>query len=188
MRKVILIGTKHSIQRDDISENEFELTIKELIKKFEIKAIGEEIDDKCVSVANKIATEEKISYKVIEPTPSEKENLKIEELHFIDYRIKEKYEELEDFPSNLINSGKEFDFKIRKEYISLIEDTYRQREQEWKKRIEQLNIYPILVICGSCHFKEFSKLLKESAFEVIEENERYGVDDVEFSKDCLKII
>ena len=79
-------------------------------------------------------------------------------------------------------------FKIRKEYISLIEDTYRQREQEWKKRIEQINIYPILVICGSCHFKEFSKLLKESAFEVIEENERYGVDDVEFSKDCLKII
>lgn len=187
MKKVILIGTKHSIQRDDISGNKFELTIKELIKKFEIKAIGEEIDDKCVSVANKIATEEKISYKVIEPTPSENKSLGIEKLDVLDYNIREKYE-LEDFPSNLINSGKEFDFKIRKEYISLIEDTYRQREQEWKKRIEQLNIYPILVICGSCHFKEFSKLLKESAFEVIEENERYGVDDVEFSKDCLKII
>lgn len=185
MKKVILLGTKHSIQRDDIDENKFESLIKELIKEFDIKAIGEEIDTTCSSVANKIADIEKIKHIIIEPTPKEKQELKIEELHIIDYRIKEKHD-LINYPSQLIKNNESFNLVIRKEYVEEVHKIYRLREKEWKRRVEELDIYPILLIYGSCHFKEFSELLKESGFEVVEKDTKYGVTEVEFERDCFE--
>lgn len=185
MKTVILLGTKHSIQRDDIDENKFESLIKELIKEFDIKAIGEEIDTSCNSVANKIADIEKIKYIITEPTPKEKKELEIEEPDKIDYFIKEKYE-LMKYPSQLIKNNESFNPAIRKEYVEEVHKIYRLREKEWKRRVEELDIYPILLICGSCHFKEFSQLLKESGFEVVEKDKKYGVTEVEFERDCFE--
>ena len=42
------------------------------------------------------------------------------------------------------------------------------RERIWLEKIYCFKIWPLLFICGADHFDEFSKLLKQSEFHVIE--------------------
>ena len=46
MKKVILVGTSHTIQRGNSKAQEFESYIKELCSSYNVNAIAEEIDNK----------------------------------------------------------------------------------------------------------------------------------------------
>lgn len=153
MNKVILIGTTHPIQRGALRNPEFKLYIESLLQDYSAYAIAEEIDDAQDSMAKLIADEKKIPYKIIEPTRAERNQLGIPSLNAIENEI-----------------FMEFYDKDSEEAISECtrrkEESYRNRESEWLHRLEMLNIWPVIVICGSAHHDPFANLLESSGFEV----------------------
>jgi hypothetical protein len=44
----------------------------------------------------------------------------------------------------------------------------RIRERYWLRRIQELNVWPLLFICGADHFTSFATLLREMGMSVIE--------------------
>lgn len=166
-----MLGTNHEIQRGNfIQKEEFRLYLEQLVNDHEIKAIGEEINDDnpTISLAKEVATNNAIAYKIIEPNPNEYDELKIEHVHNIDYQFRCRYD-LEESPSNI---------SLRKlayeEYDSRIQNTYRTREAEWLKRLQKLDKWPVLVICGADHFQPFCKLLIENGINVKKDNPYWG--------------
>jgi hypothetical protein len=151
-----VIGTSHTIQRD-ISNSDFRLFINESIEKFSIQAIAEEIDV-LNSVASIISHEIDINYQVIEPNVQERVKLGIDTLNQIEHDIFMDFDDCES-PEALA------EFEERKQ------SAYRTREQEWLRRIKEMQISPTLVICGANHVSHFSALLTANGFDVVIENE-----------------
>jgi hypothetical protein len=184
MKKVILVGTSHTIQRGNSKAQEFESYIKELCSSYNVNAIAEEIDNKDNYICFDICKDLNIKYKIIEPTEEEKQKLGILTLDEIDKYMHHKYLESEDPVTKPIleiwpkNPSKEnLPEDIYNEYESASQNTYRQREEEWLNRIVILNTWPVLVICGADHYEPFKKLLTENNFEVISKNNRFGLEE-----------
>lgn len=138
----------------------------ELCSTYDIKAIAEEIDNTCVSIAKNISDEISITYKIIEPTPTEIQELDIEESHRIIWELLNRFD-LENWEDRPVEATAEYNTRI--------ENTYRQREAEWLKRINTLNIWTVLIICGADHYEPFYELLVSSGIEVIKEEDRWGL-------------
>jgi hypothetical protein len=156
MKKAVLLGTGHNIQRGDDRKDCFQAHIRHLCMGYKVKAIAEEIDDRTTSIAQQIACELDIAYKIIEPNEKETESLGIELWHKIFFQIMNKYE-IEPY------SKEPYDQNMPplayKEYSTRMEKTYRDREAEWLRRIEMLDTWPVLIICGASHYQPFCKLL-----------------------------
>lgn len=171
MRKVILLGTKHPLQEGKLT-SDFSVHIKELCKTHSIKAIAEEMNEN-ISIANMLSKKEVLSYKNIEANPEERKTLGIEDRIDIIFRMLCKYD-INDWDTQFNNNT--LPPEALSEYNADMQETNRQREDEWLKRIKELDTYPVLVICGANHHAPFSKLLSESGFEVTEEDERWGCE------------
>jgi len=160
MKKAVLIGTSHSIQRNDRAFGSY---IEELCNEHNICAIAEEIDNKSKSIAAILSDKLGIKYAIVEPTPDERRNLHIERENDIVYELTMKYstENLSTEPSSQNWPSEPYD-----DYANRVQTTYRQREGEWIKRIENLNIWPVLIICGKDHLEDFSKLFISSGIDL----------------------
>lgn len=158
MRKVILVGTRHSIQRG--GHIGFRPYIESLIVKYSPHAIAEELDQSAASVANEIAISMGLPHSIIEPTPEERKKLKIPSTNEIERDI---FMEFDDSSS----------IEAQNQHAIRKENSYRARELEWFRRLNYLNNWPVLVICGTAHYQPFAKLLKEKGLEVIAENEDF---------------
>ncbi len=174
MKTVVLLGTRHTIQRGNIQEDSFKFHIKQLCTEHNIKAIAEEIDDFDTYIVQAVSEEIGIPHKIIEPTPDEKKNLEIEEVHIIEDILMTKYS-IKDWDEQYEENRPPEAFK---EYRKRLEKTYRQRENEWLKRIKKLNTWPLLVICGNDHSQPFYELLILSDIDVIKRH-RYKVNNQE---------
>jgi hypothetical protein len=87
MINIVILGTSHPVQKDDIDGDCLRVLIKSLIKTHGIKAMAEEIDDTCQSIAQGICQELGLGYINIEPTRQEKEVLGIDEPGHIEAEI-----------------------------------------------------------------------------------------------------
>lgn len=162
MKKVILLGTSHDIQRGNEQNDSFSSYIEHLCKTNDIKAIAEEIDDG--SIAEVLSKKFNILYEIIEPTLDEREKLGIEDRTNIDYEFRHKYK-VKNYSDelglhNLSAEGNEA-------YVERIQNVYRQRESEWLRRICKLDTWPVLVICGSMHVDPFFTLLSKEGIDVV---------------------
>lgn len=161
MKSVVLIGTNHEIQRGTKLKKYFEEYILCLVKKHDINGVAEEInEDAEFIVAKKVCENLSIIHKIIEPHPSEYDELGIEHIHKIDYYFSNL--DLVSLPPNKTNSSSQ----VSEEYEYRVQETYRRRENEWLKRILNLNVWPVLIICGSSHFKPFSELLLQNDIKI----------------------
>jgi len=168
LKKAVLIGTRHSIQRGTKKNDNFKDFIKELCTKYKIKAIAEEIDNENKYIAQNVSTEFGIKYKIIEPTPEEKKKLQIEEEYHIIYELSNRYD-IEDWDKQYTNDA--LPPKVLEEYKERLKKTYKQREKVWMKKILQLNTWPLLIICGSDHSQSFCELLTSLSIDVIKKDE-----------------
>lgn len=171
MNRAILLGTSHTIQRGDDQKDSFNFYLKKLCRIHEVKAIAEEIDNKHKSVAADMANVLKITHKIIEPTPDELEELGIEEVHFMEYQLMSLHE-IDDWPAEP-STGLPAD--VYKEWTDRIQYTYRLRESEWLRRINKLNTWPVLIICGADHYQPFYELLVEAGIDVVKEEDKWGL-------------
>ena len=164
---VVIFGTYHSFQKGIEKRTEFEQAITDIIEKHNVSLIGDEIDGSH-SVVKDVASKQNIGYIIIEPTPSEKEDLGIEQEHCIRYELESRFQ-LEGEP----DVGK-WHQDAKNEYFDRLEKTYREREAEWLNRIENSGVWPALAVFGSYHYEEFGKLLTQKGYQVIKESPRWG--------------
>ncbi len=152
MKKVVLVGTRHSVQRDR-TRTDFECYIVSLLKKYNLVGIAEEIDT--ATIVADTASSSGLDYQIIEPTPDERQALGIKSQYEIEQLILMDYEDLD--TTEAIDKKKELE-----------DQSIRMREQEWLKRIMDRSSFPILIICGAGHFQSFGNLLRTQGVEVIE--------------------
>lgn len=172
MKEAVLLGTCHTIQRGNDQKDCFKAYIEYLCETHKIEAIAEEIDDKNISIANKIANEFNITHRIIEPTEEENKSLKIELEHEIFFQLMNLHG-IDSFPEKPYY--KNMPPEVYKEYNTRLENTYREREAEWLKRIEELDTWPVLIICGTIHYQPFYELLVSKGISVTKEGIKWGI-------------
>jgi len=172
MKKAILLGTSHPIQRGELKKDSFYSYIEELCKTNDIKAIAEEMDNECTSIAAEISAKLNITYKIIEPTPEEREELGIEDVTEIGLPFKFKYK-VENHSDELSTAN--LPTKAYDAYNEKIQNIYRQRESEWLKRILKLNTWPVLIICGANHCQPFFELLSNEDIDTVKESSQWAI-------------
>ncbi|WP_152552618.1 hypothetical protein [Aeromonas taiwanensis] len=150
MSSVVIVGTKHTIQRD-ISHSGFRTYIEGLISQFGIKVIAEEID--VDSIPLYLAKKHNLQYINIEPNLEERAVLGIQNFNQIENSIFMEFDEL---------NSKEAKIECEKRK----REAYQRREKEWFKRVKSIQYEPILVVCGANHLESFSDLLEKAGFSV----------------------
>lgn len=169
MRKVVVIGTNHDIQRGTIHKDRFFSYIKELCKCEEIKVIAEEIDDAECVVARDVCNDLSIPHIIIDPHPDDYGSLGIKPRHVImnsvmlSHGLKNSSFDENSTPPEALNELRQ---RIALEH-------HIPRELLWRKIIENNDCWPTLVICGSAHVESFCNLLEEKGISVIQKDKNW---------------
>ncbi|MEI8631566.1 hypothetical protein P4S72_04480 [Vibrio sp. PP-XX7] len=152
MKYVILIGTSHSTQRN-LERTEFSDYVESIANQYGVKAIAEEIDES-PSVVQRLSKYLNVKYINIEPSMNEREELGINRFPgLIDLAV---YQEF----GNVESKGAHNEIERR------MQSDCRKRENEWLRRIDNLGVFPILVVCGANHVEPFSLLLRNNDYSV----------------------
>jgi hypothetical protein len=164
---VALLGTSHSIQR---GEQLFLTLLENTFIGIRYQSIAEEIDRNAIYLAETFCIQNKLTYTCIEPSPEERVELGIASLSNITFQIMNEFEdehpELSIWPSDANESTLPSDVWNR--YSELSDIQHRAREQIWKDRLLELNLWPCLCIIGADHYTPFKQLLVRAGLRVID--------------------
>jgi len=171
MKIAVVVGTSHYIQIGKNQKDDFKSYLIDLCQQHNIKTIAEEInDDASFVVAKDVCHCLGIDHKIIDPNPTEYNELGVTHYHTIEYEVMNKYY-LNSKPSTENDTPpealSEFQSRIRNEHC-------RPREIEWLKRIQDYGHWPVLVICGSDHFEPFCALLSDNDITLTTGESRWG--------------
>ncbi|MBW2738265.1 MAG: hypothetical protein JRE64_05325 [Deltaproteobacteria bacterium] len=159
-RVVYILGTSHAYQRNDdgcepSSIEEFRKYLEAVCQLYRVKAIGEEMsisaleeNDRKQSIPAKFAQAlDNLQHKYCDPDRAEQERLGIKPSEY--FRVQAHLEK----------------WSIEKtESLEWNEDL--KREPYWLCQIQDLNLWPLLFICGPKHVESFRKLLTVATFTV----------------------
>lgn len=169
-RTVFLLGTDHKYQHNS---KYYEAVSKDAILKFKsylvsvceynsIKTIGEEFHishlkkDRKMSVPREVALSLNICHKYCDPDRDEQIKFGIKESGFFTQNKKlPEFLQPEEIQKLTQEEADELEWK---------EDL--KREPIWLSKILELNVWPLLFICGPKHIESFSKLLIAESFKV----------------------
>ena len=167
-RKIYLLGTSHEYQRGDKtcppnSIDEFKQYLESICQEYDIRAIGEEMSLTALedfnltnSIPERFAQEKGLKHKHCDPDRDEQKRLGIKELGYFT-QPKKLPERMQ--PEELRNiTPEEAEELERKENF--------KREPSWLHSVLELNVWPLLFICGSKHVESFSKLLATETLSV----------------------
>lgn len=164
-RIAYILGTNHIYQRDDElcepgTVDAFIEYLDSVCKSHGINAIGEEMSistlhdfGRAVSIPKKFASTHGKRHKYCDPDRAEQAKLGIREACVVRYDVREKH-----LPEEQITQ--------------LIWEEDLKREPCWLCKIQELNVWPLLFICGSDHIKSFTQLLSTiaTAVHVVNQN------------------
>lgn len=165
MKSLILLGTAHKFQKPDLnidieSIEEFRAAIRELCSSYHIRAIAEEMNREALeehdledSIANQICKEIQLCHQYSNPTNKQRIQMGIRQEN--DIRAEHMFDGL----------GAE---KLKAEVNSHMAAYDKIREKFWWSRIMELNVWPLLFICGANHFVSFAALANENGAVVTE--------------------
>jgi hypothetical protein len=154
----VLVGTDHSFQRAGSTPagEQFFTTIRNLCVTHGVRAIAEEMNFSALSehgvmesIGQQVSVELGLKHEFADPSREERAVLGISQEN--DIRAQGW---LNRWPEKRIDAA--------------ISESDRIREREWLRRIEELNRWPLLFICGSDHFIPFARLLRENGMNVFE--------------------
>jgi hypothetical protein len=158
-RVAYILGTNHIYQRADEScepraVDAFREYMDRVCQAHRIKAIGEEMSisvlrdfNRTESIPEKFATTHGKCHKYCDPDSAEQQRLGIRGDQCVRYHVR--------------------DHNLSQEQIKqllLVEDS--KRERYWLCKVKELNVWPLLFICGSDHVRSFAQLLSTVATAV----------------------
>ena len=166
MQTVVLVGTAHKFQlpvngaqADGIAQ--FRIMILDLCRQQDLAAIAEEMNPHALqensvteSVAQQVSALLGRRHQFSDPSPEERYKLGIRQDNDI---------RAEHFFDEWTQVQIEADVLARGRVPS-----DRIREQFWLRRIQELDAWPLLFICGSDHFTSFAALLRADSIDVVE--------------------
>ena len=176
MRIVVLVGTAHKFQRPINGPHaegidKFCHTVRALCHRHKVRAIAEEmsfhaLEEKGVteSVAQQLCAELNLCHQFSDPSPEERSKLGIRQDN--DIRAEHMFDGWthEQIEADVLTRGRAASDRIREQY--------------WLRRIQELDIWPLLFICGACHFTPFATLLRESSLSVVEAHQDWEPEAV----------
>ena len=124
------------------------LYLETLCQKFNVQAIAEEMSEEALSdwdctssIPKKLASKLKIHHRYCDPNTEERKELNILAENQIRLQAT--------FPTISLSES---------EIQARIADSYAKREQYWLEQLCDLDIWPVLFVCGANHVKTFSGL------------------------------
>lgn len=175
MRMVVLVGTDHKFQRpvngsEGARVESFREVIRELCFRYKVQAIAEEMNLQALqeyqiteSVACQLCSELRLLHQYSDPSLEERTALGIQRDHDIELQGWRERWPREKIDAALHNYG------------SLASDQIR--EKEWLCRIQELDAWPLLFICGANHFVAFAALLRHAGVTVIEACQDWSLEN-----------
>lgn len=175
MNKVVLLGTAHSIQRGENEPAALRTILMKECNKYKVETIAEEaIDNALGTVASKLAADLHIGHLYADPDYNERAKRDIESDCRLDIvrEYGDRYPQIKMWPDE--PSQENLPNEVWQEYQRRTAESYRAREQVWLEKITAHDKWPLLFVCGANHFREFSKLLGASGYNVIESYEDWS--------------
>ena len=180
MQTIVLIGTNHNYQRPVKGQyakgiKKFRHTLHKLCQQYKIRAIAEEMSLHALhehgvaeSVAQQVCADLGLRHQLSDPSPDERSELRI--LQNNDIRAEHLRDgwTQEQIEVDVLARGNQASDKIR--------------ERFWWQKIQVLDTWPLLFICGANHFTSLTGLLESAGMEVIETHRdwapKMGKEDV----------
>ncbi len=178
-RIVYLVGTSHAYQGGISRENaccndliEFSIFLYKICCVYEIKAICEEmhpenLDDKHkgISIPMLVASllDDVVKHKYCDPSSEQQKIMGIEKCGY--------FSRIPKLPE--ISRPKDLKNITQAEADKLERQENLKREPFWLCKIQDLDTWPIIFICGSDHVPTFSNLLRTATFTVIAVNKKW---------------
>ena len=145
---VIIVGTSHPLQ---MASQELKATLQDLCCRFSVSAIGEEMSDDAtqeyssvVSVPVQVAKALRLPHRYCDPGRTERARLGIRQDN--------------DICAQLSLSEDEIDTQLK--------ESRAKRESYWLDQLLDLNIWPVLFVCGADHVDSFRRLLQREDIDV----------------------
>lgn len=164
MKRVLLIGTSHTVQRGERSPEKFEQLISDLYSKYGFMGIAEEIDKGEEYLSESFCNQNNLKYLCLEPDEVERRKLGIQPRHLMVKDVIDEFEE--EYPQIRSWELEKLPKQVRKKFQTLLDESYRARENEWWERLSAQNYWPMLCVCGAEHFEPFKCLLQKNGIEV----------------------
>lgn len=149
--KIIVVGTSHPIQIADLALKPF---LENLCRDFNVRAVAEEMnvealaEHKCTSsIPMQIAGGLQMPHRFCDPNNAERAKLGIRQENEI--RIQAW------LSSSTLSES---------EIAAQLTESYAMRERYWLEQLRDLNVWPVLFICGADHVASFCELLKQQNF------------------------
>ena len=150
---IIVVGTSHTIQTADLELKPF---LESLCMEFKVRAVAEEMNKEALaekacaaSIPMQIANALQLPHRFCDPNREERAKLNIHQEN--DIRIQAWLSQ-----SNLSNS----------EIAVRVAESHAKREQYWLDQLRELNVWPVLFVCGADHVPQFCQLLKQQGISV----------------------
>ena len=148
MNVTIVIGTSHTIQTSDQQLKPF---LESLCRQFQVRAMAEEMNKEALaengcaaSIPMQVASELQIPHRFCDPNRAERGKLGIRQENDIRAQA---------FVSNSTLSESEIAARIA--------ESHAKRERYWLEQIRDLDVWPVLFICGADHVTSFCRLLEQ---------------------------
>lgn len=150
---VIVVGTSHTIQTTEPALHPF---LENLCQNFNVRAITEEMSEEALAENNRaasipmhLANALQIPHQFCDPDRTRRAALDIRQENEI---------RLEAFLSNSALSEAEIAARVA--------DSHAKRERYWLDQLRDLNIWPVLFVCGADHVASFCHLIKQQGIAV----------------------
>lgn len=166
-RQVVLIGTSHVYQWGgcwapiEVVAN-FLALLEEVRQNYSVGAIAEEMSIDSLRLHDRHASTiadwcKRVGLVHCYCDPSEREQ---EELGIRNDGVVRYLQQVEGFGDD--------------EAERLIRVEYDKREAQWLARLQELNAWPVIFVCGSSHVTSFSQLLSQNDFQVVVKAANWG--------------
>lgn len=166
MRTVILVGTAHKFQiaaAGDLASaaGEFLKFLHDLCSEHKVRAVAEEMNSHALqekgateSVAQRLCAELRLLHHFSDPCPQERYALSIRQDN--DIRAEHLFDgwTQEQIEADVLARGSATSDRIC--------------ERFWWQKLQEINVWPLVFICGADHFAPLATLLREAGVNVVE--------------------
>lgn len=159
MNHVVLIGTSHQFQRGHPScsqeeEQQFVDFIQAVCLKYRVAAVGEEMsaqlmikeprsETTCATVASRLG----LQHTYCEPLPQERAALGIQDKQSLQAEALR-----QQWPDAKLNAEIRHSFELRESY--------------WLRKLEEMDLWPVVFVCGADHVDSFQAKLNEAGHSI----------------------
>ena len=167
MKKIVLVGTAHPIQRGEQAPELFNAVLLEQCAFHEVNGIAEEIEKNAITIAYQLASALQLRHLYADPDWSERAERGIQSDCQLDIiqEYADRYPSIRWWPKE--ENEEDLPAEVLEQYRKRTARADRLRERLWLEKIVGFNVWPLLFICGADHFEPFSNLLEVSGFNLI---------------------